>query len=63
MIFDSNPKDISVTQGVKPPEAMAPNVAPIGPEQLQKFMQILQKYKAGKAMTEQRIVALRIGGS
>ena len=57
MIFDSNPKDISVTQGVKPPEAMAPNVAPIGPEQLQRFMQILQKYKAGKAMTEQRIVA------
>ena len=57
MIFDSNPKDISVTQGVKPPEAMVPNVAPIGPEQLQRFMQILQKYKAGKAMTEQRIVA------
>ena len=57
MIFDSNPKDISVTQGVKPPEAMAPNVAPIGPVQLQRFMQILQKYKAGKAMTEQRIVA------
>ena len=57
MILDSNPKDISVVQGVKPPEAMAPNVAPIGPEQLQRFMQILQKYKAGKAMTEQRIVA------
>ena len=57
MIFDSNPKDISVTQGVEPPEAMTPNVAPIGPEQLQRFMQILQKYKAGKAMTEQRIVA------
>ena len=57
MIFDSNPKDISVTQGVKPPEAMAPNVAPIGPEQLQRFMQILQKYKAGKNHTENRIVA------
>ena len=57
MIFDGNPQDISVKQGVKPPEAMTPNVAPIGPEQLQKFMQILQKYKAGKAMTEQRIVA------
>ena len=56
MIYES-PKDISVTQGVKPPEAMAPNVAPIGPVQLQRFMQILQKYKAGKAMTEQRIVA------
>ena len=57
MIYDSNPKDISVTQGVKPPEAMAPNVAPIGSEQLQKFMQILQKYKAGKNHTENRIVA------
>ena len=57
MILDGNPQDISVKQGVKPPEAMTPNVAPIGPEQLQKFMQILQKYKAGKAMTEQRIVA------
>lgn len=57
MILDSNPKEISVVQGVKPPEAMTPNVAPIGPEQLQRFMQILQKYKAGKAMTEQRIVA------
>lgn len=57
MNFDGNPQDISVKQGVKSPEAMTPNVAPIGPEQLQKFMQILQKYKAGKAMTEQRIVA------
>lgn len=57
MIFDGNPQEISVKQGVKPPEAMTPNVAPIGPEQLQRFMQILQKYKAGKAMTEQRIVA------
>lgn len=57
MILDGNPQDISVKQGVKPPEAMTPNVAPIGPEQLQRFMQILQKYKAGKAMTEQRIVA------
>ena len=57
MILDGNSLDISVKQGVKPPEAMTPNVAPIGPEQLQKFMQILQKYKAGKAMTEQRIVA------
>ena len=56
MIFD-NPKEISVAQGVNPPEAMTPNVAPIGPEQIQRFMQILQKYKAGKAMTEQRIVA------
>lgn len=57
MNFDGNPQDISVKQGVKPPEAMTPNVAPIGPEQLQRFMQILQKYKAGKNHTENRIVA------
>lgn len=30
---------------------------PIGPEQLKAFMQTLQKYKAGKARTEQRIIA------
>ena len=29
----------------------------IGPEQLQKFVQILRKYKAGKKHTETRIVA------
>ncbi len=29
----------------------------IGPEQLQRFMRILQKYKAGKSQTENRIVA------
>ena len=57
MILDSNPNEISVTQGVKPPEAMTPNVAPIGPEQLQRFMQVLQKYKAGKSNTENRIIA------
>ena len=42
---------------VMPPEAMATAVAPIGPEQLKEFTQILQKYKAGKTRTEQRIVA------
>ena len=30
---------------------------PIGPEQLRKFTQILQKYKTGKSQTENRIVA------
>ena len=43
-------------EDVKPPEAMA-TVAPIGSEQLKHFTGILQKYKAGKALTEQRIVA------
>ena len=42
---------------VKAPEAMATAVTPIGPEQLKEFTQILQKYKAGKTRTEQRIIA------
>ena len=39
------------------PEAMIPTVAPIGSEQVKKFIQILEKYKSGKTMTEQRIIA------
>ena len=39
------------------PQAMAPMAQAIGPEQLQKFMQILQQYKTGKTHTENRIVA------
>ena len=42
---------------VQPPEAMAPTVQAIGPEQLKKFMQVLEKYKAGKTQTESRIIA------
>ena len=38
-------------------EAAATQVLPIGPEQLMRFMQILQKYKSGKEHTENRIVA------
>lgn len=38
-----------------PPEATAK--APIGAEQLKELTLILQKYKAGKAVTEQRIIA------
>ena len=39
--------------------AMAPRerALPIGPEQIKKFMDILQRYKAGKARTEQRVIA------
>lgn len=36
-------------------ETAAPQ--PIGPEQLKKFVRVLQKYKAGKANTDKRIVA------
>ena len=42
---------------VKGPEAMIPTVAPIGSEQVKKFIQILEKYKSGKTITEQRIIA------
>ena len=42
---------------VKAPEAMATATTPIGSKQLHEFTQILQKYKAGKALTEQRIIA------
>ena len=42
---------------VKAPEAMSPQITPIGSEQLKKFTEILEKYKSGKALTEQRIVA------
>jgi len=44
---------------IKAPEAMqtAPMVMPIGSEQLKKLTEILQKYKAGKNITEQRIIA------
>ena len=42
---------------VKAPEAMAPQITPIGPEQLKKFTEVLQKYKAGKICTEERIIA------
>ena len=53
----SSDKPIAETkEQVKAPEAMA-TVAPIGTEQLKHFTDILQKYKAGKVRTEQRIVA------
>ena len=44
---------------LKAPEAMqnAPMVKPVGSEQLKKLTEILQKYKAGKSITEQRIIA------
>ena len=45
------------TKEAAAPEAMsAVGVQPIGEEQLKNFMQVLQKYKAGKAKTENRIV-------
>ena len=46
----------TTSQQTAPVEAAVPVVQAIGPEQLQRFTQILQNYKAGKAMTERRIV-------
>ena len=40
-----------------PPEAVAPMKMPIGSEQVKELIQILQKYKSGKALTDQRIIA------
>ena len=46
------------TREVAAPEAMnTGTVQPIGTEQLKKFMQVLEKYKAGKVQTESRILA------
>ena len=50
-------KNPTVNNDVKAPEAMAATVQPIGSEQVKKFTQVLEKYKAGKSRTESRIVA------
>ena len=57
MEFEHNPMQEQPVTEVKPPEAMAPTVQAIGPEQLKKFTQILHKYKEGKTQTESRIVS------
>ena len=57
MELENKPMQGQAVNEVKPPEAMAPTVQAIGPEQLKKFTQVLQKYKSGKTQTESRIVA------
>ena len=53
-----NPTADIKTKEPAAPEAMnATGVQSIGQEQLKKFTQVLQKYKAGKVQTENRIVA------
>ena len=56
MEFENNPMQEPAVKDVQPPETMAPTVQAIGPEQLKKFTQILQKYKSGKSQTESRII-------
>ena len=56
MQIDQNDVQIK-TKEVETPEAMSTTgVQPIGAEQLKKFTLVLQKYKAGKAQTEKRIL-------
>ena len=55
-IQNNGPIIVEDKEQVKAPEAMA-TVAPIGSEQLKHFTEILQKYKSGKTLTEQRIIA------
>ena len=55
--MNNTPLDMPIAETkeqVKAPEAM---MLPIGSQQLKELTQILQKYKAGKARTEQRIIA------
>ena len=55
-LINNGPVIAENKEQVKAPEAMA-MIAPIGSEQLKQFTQVLQKYKAGKTVTEQRIIA------
>ena len=48
---------MELDQNITQEQAAMPQAQAIGPEQLQRFMQILQKYKSGKSQTETRIVA------
>ena len=57
MEIERNPNQDQLAPEVQAPEAMAPMVQAIGPEQLKKFTQVLEKYKAGKSQTESRIIA------
>ena len=58
-MLNNNTPDMPIAEKkeqVMPPEAMA-MVTPVGPEQLKQLTTILEKYKAGKALTENRIIA------
>ena len=47
----------AVQEGLEAAKAQEATAAPIGKEQVKHFTQVLQKYKAGKVMTERRILA------
>lgn len=58
-LINNGPIIAEKKEQIKAPEAMqtAPMIMPIGAEQIKELMQILQKYKSGKTMTAQRIIA------
>ena len=49
--------DIKTKEPAAPEAMSATGVQPIGEEQLKRFTQVLEKYKAGKVQTESRILA------
>lgn len=57
MELERNPNQVRTVPEEQTPEAMEPMAQAIGPEQLKKFTQILEKYKAGKSQTDSRIIA------
>ena len=56
MELEHKPTQVQTEPEVQPPEAMEPMLQTIGPGQLKKFTQVLEKYKSGKAQTEKRIL-------
>ena len=55
--MESKPMEIKTKEPAAPEAMNATTVQPIGPEQLKKFILVLQKYHAGKSQTESRILA------
>ena len=55
--MEGKPIEIKTGQPEAPEAMSAAGVQPIGAEQLKKFTQVLEKYKAGKVQTEARILA------
>ena len=55
--MESKPMDIKTKEPAAPEAMNTTAVQPVGKEQLKKFTLVLQKYKAGKAQTESRILA------
>ena len=55
--MESKPIDIKTGEPEAPEAMSAAVVQPIGAEQLKRFMQVLERYKAGKTHTENRIIS------